>query len=228
MYSRYAVFFTCAPDDPLARFGASWLGWDSATGRAVARPEISGPDVAGVTRAPHKYGFHGTIKAPFRLASEHSETGLTKAFDALCTNLAPASLPGLHLARLGRFLALVPKGDTDQMLDLAGTVVRHLDPFRAPLNAAEIARRAPEKLTPAQRSNLDRWGYPFVLEEFRFHMTLTDRLDKPTGRVVQAALELALGAVQMPVCVDSLTLMGEGQDGRFYQISRNVLGQPAR
>jgi hypothetical protein len=28
-----------------------------------------------------------------------------------------------------------------------------------------------------QRNYLDRWGYPYVMEEFRFHMTLTGRLD---------------------------------------------------
>ena len=31
-------------------------------------------------------------------------------------------------------------------------------------------------VTERQASNLDRWGYPYVFDDFRFHMTLTGPL----------------------------------------------------
>src|SRR5262249_2220033 len=46
-----------------------------------------------------------------------------------------------------------------------------------PLTDADRARRNPARLTPRQRDYLERWGYPYVMEEFRFHMTLTGRLE---------------------------------------------------
>jgi 2'-5' RNA ligase len=60
---------------------------------------------------------------------------------------------------------------------LAADCTRDFDSFRAPLSSEDRARRKPEKLTERQRNYLDRWGYPYVMEEFRFHMTLTGRLD---------------------------------------------------
>ncbi|MEP3055775.1 DUF1045 domain-containing protein [Ascidiaceihabitans sp.] len=223
MFERYAVFYTCPTDSDLARFAARWLGWDSASGAKMPRFATDGLDVAEITQNPHKYGFHGTIKAPFRLAEGMGQQDLEAGLDALCSTVQIAPLPQLHLARLGRFLALVPKGDINLLQGLAAQVVQDLDVFRAPLSAAEIERRAPHRLTPQQRGYLDTWGYPHVLDAFRFHMTLTDRLDKPTAAQASAILEKALTGMAMPVQIDALTLMGQATDGRFHQIRRRAL-----
>ena len=67
-YRRYAIYY--APrTGAFASAAAGWLGWDVETGQPVPHPALSGLEwpVADLTRAPRKYGFHGTIRAPFRL-----------------------------------------------------------------------------------------------------------------------------------------------------------------
>ena len=53
-------------------------------------------------------------------------------------------------------------------------------PFARPPGAAELERRRKAGLSAAQEKMLLRWGYPYVLDEFRFHLTLTGRL-QPEG-----------------------------------------------
>ena len=48
--------------------------------------------------------------------------------------------------------------------------------YRAPLSAADRERRIKAKLSPRQIELMDQWGYPYVLDEYRFHMTLTGAL----------------------------------------------------
>jgi 2'-5' RNA ligase len=62
-------------------------------------------------------------------------------------------------------------------VQFAADCVSAFEPFRAPLTPEDRARREPERLTQRQRDYLDRWGYPYVMDEFRFHMTLTGRLE---------------------------------------------------
>ena len=138
-FARYAVYVTAT--GALADFGAAWLGWDSATGLETPHPKVFGIDVASVTATPRKYGFHGTIKPPFRLADGKTADELAAALEALCATLAPVILDGLKVRRLGRFIALVPEGDTGQLAMLAATTVERLDGFRAPPSEAELERR---------------------------------------------------------------------------------------
>ncbi|WP_299283975.1 DUF1045 domain-containing protein [uncultured Tateyamaria sp.] len=225
MYRRYAIFYTPGPNTPLARFGAEWLGWDSATGRACAHPDVAGLDVAQITETPRKYGFHGTIKAPFRLAEGCSAHTLGDALRAFCAQRAQVEITGVTLARLGRFLALVPDGPQPALAAMAGEAVKIFDPFRAPLTAAELAKRRQSRLNAAQEANLVRWGYPFVLENFRFHMTLTGRLAKEETGKVEAALGDLLRPLDLsPHVMTGLTLLGEDDAGRFHQVERYGFG----
>lgn len=224
MFTRYAVYYTPDAGTPLAEFGASWLGWDSAAGRARAHPVAGDVDVQAVTATPRKYGFHGTIKPPFRLADGQSAEGLGDALAALCADAAPVTLEGLKLARLGRFLALVPVGDADALAALAARTVKQLDSFRAPPTDAELAKRRGARLTPAQDAHLVRWGYPYVLDQFRFHLTLTGPLDKATATAVEAALAEPVAALALtPYRMTGLTLLGEDAHGMFHQIHRYTL-----
>lgn len=224
-YRRLAIYWAPAPG-PLAEFAARWLGWDAAAGCERPHPALAGlkTPVEEITATPRKYGFHGTVKPPFRLAPGTTAEGLHQAAAALCARLAPVELLGLALHRLGGFLALTPEGDQTALSALAARVVAGLDGFRAPPDAAEIARRRPERLSPRQREYLDRWGYPHVMDEFRFHLTLTG--DLPADRA--AAVERVLAPVLAPLCprpfrVDSLCLFGEGADGRFRILHRYPL-----
>lgn len=215
---RYAIYYAPQPG-AFARAGAAWLGWDAAAGASVPQPD---PALAAVTVAPRKYGFHGTLKPPFRLAEGQSFAALQTAVATLARHLAPVTLPGLRLRDLDGFLALTPEGDTRALQALAAEVVTTLEPFRAPLNPAEIAKRRPERLTPRQLALLGAYGYPFVLEEFRFHLTLSDRLPEPTALAAQAQAHFA-PHLPRPFTLDALCLFGEAADGRFHLMQRHPL-----
>ncbi|WBU54822.1 DUF1045 domain-containing protein [Paracoccus sp. SCSIO 75233] len=218
-YRRYAIYYT-PPEGGFADFGASWLGWDVISGCEVAHPDVLVLDVEKITRTPRKYGFHATLKPPFRLADGHGEAELRDAAAALAEVLRPVTLPGLSLNRIGSFLALTPDGDMADLNRLAAQIVESLDPLRAPLNEAEIARRNPDALTERQRDYLRGWGYPYVKDEFRFHMTLSGSLDEPIIEATRSVLEPMLDVVPRPFVLDAISLMGEGEDGRFRLIER--------
>ena len=225
MFSRYAIYHVPG-DGPLATFGAALLGWDASKGKTVPHPDIAGlpQPVDRITETPRKYGLHATIKPPFRLAPGTSEAALNDALAAFCTGQPPIRLDGLEVAQLGRFLALRPIGDETLLNGLAADAVRMLDGFRAPLSEAELARRRAANLTPEQDALLLKWGYPHVMEGFRFHITLTGKLPKAqisqTAEVLRAHLAPLL---PQPYPVDTLCLMGEAEDGRFHQIARHAL-----
>ncbi len=210
--TRYAIYYL-PPSGPFARWGAEWLGWDAETGRALSHPLYTDALVAPA----RKYGFHATLKAPFRLNG--TPENLEAAVGDLAARLHPVTTGRLELARLGDFLALVPQGDLMALNDLVGQVVAFLDPFRAPMTASDMARRRPETLAPRQRALLERWGYPHVMEEFRFHMTLTGPCDLPP----QALAPHLAAVLPDPFTLDSLCLMGEGADGMFRLIRRYPL-----
>lgn len=204
----------------MAAAGAAWLGWDVASRSAVAHPDV-GLNLGKITETPRKYGFHGTIKPPFVLANGTDAAQLGAAFGALCAQLAPITLDGLEVANLGPFLALKPLGDQAALAVTAGTVVKQLDPFRAPPSQAELERRRKTRLTPAQEQNLMDWGYPYVMDDFRFHMTLTGRVKRSDDDAVS---EVARGYfaphLPAPLVVDTLTLVGQDADGMFREIRR--------
>jgi len=224
-FARYAVYFTPEPG-ALADFGAAWLGWDSAAGAARAHPDVPGlpAPVADLTARPRKYGFHGTIKPPFRLAPGTDADGLRADFARFCAGAAPVALDGLRLARIGSFVALVPDGPADDLGRLAAGAVAALDGFRAPPTEAEIARRDPARLTDRQRDMLARWGYPYTHAEFRFHMTLTGPVGAQADAVCAALGPVVTPLIPRPFRVGALTLLGADGDDRFHQIARYRLG----
>ena len=227
-YRRHAIY--AAPEGALWQEGSHWLGWDAVRGAALPQPDIADLPLplAEITEAPRKYGLHATIKPPFRLAEGVTADDLAWATEAMCLRLSPVTLPGLRLARIGGFLALVPDiadaAGEDALCDLAARVVESLDPFRAPLTADEIARRDPARLTARQRDNLDRWGYPHVMEDFGFHITLTGELSEAQADAVARILAPWIAPhLPRPCIVDSLCLFGEAEDGRFHLTHRFAL-----
>lgn len=224
-FNRFAVFYT-APMGALAEFGAAWLGWDVARAIVVPHPIIAGLEtpVAELSQGPRKYGFHGTIKPPFRLAQGQTVAALSDAMQALCSRRHAVALDGLELGQLGRFLALVPMGDTASLAALAASFVRELDMFRAPLTEAELIKRRGANLSPNQEANLVSWGYPYVMDEFRFHMTLTGRMPKKqTSQAHSVLMPIVAPLLPKPCVIDALTLVGEDDEGRFHQIQRCAL-----
>ena len=223
-FQRYAVYFL-PTDRALTAFGAAWLGWDVETGAPVAQPDVKGIEEA--TRTPRKYGFHGTLKAPFRLAEGRDAAELRDAVSALAASLNVVSIDGLKLARLGQFLALVPEGKTSGLEALAFACVQRLDHFRRPAEAAELARRRASGLSSRQDALLMEWGYPYVADEFRFHMTLSGKMTAVELDTLKTAAEEHLPDLPRPFDFTSISLAGEREDGAFQLIERFELVQPA-
>ncbi|MDQ0391719.1 DUF1045 domain-containing protein [Labrys monachus] len=186
MATRYAIYFVPGADTALWRFGCEILGHDAYTGLDV--PQWCPPGHASeawhvMTADPRLYGFHATLKAPFRLAEDRSEAGLLAALEAFAGGHAPVALGPRAIRPIASsspnraFLALVPASPPPALAALEGAIVRHFDAWRSPLTPAEVARRNPGRLNERQRHYLDAHGYPYVLEEFRFHMTLTGAVE---------------------------------------------------
>ncbi|WP_323781352.1 DUF1045 domain-containing protein [Thalassovita sp.] len=223
VFKRFAMYYAPEAGD-LADFGASWLGWDLTTGKATTHPQIEGLDVAALTATPRKYGLHGTMKPPFRLAEDTDFNALSAAAETLCAAQAPVRLEGLALARLGGFLALTVTGDTQPLSTLAATIVRGLDDYRAAPSDAELNRRRKANLTDRQEALLTQWGYPYVMEEFRFHITLTGRLDRVEADTVRNRLaSIVTPLLPRPFIVSDLCLVGEDEAGMFHLIHRYAL-----
>jgi len=221
-FQRYAVYYL--PDDhALAAFGAAWLGWDVALGAPAQHLDIGDIDLPAVTATPRKYGFHGTLKAPFRLAEGKSADDLFAACETLASAQPPVDVAGLRVASLGHFLALIPEGDTTDLAALAARCVTQLDPLRAPLTEADLARRRKSPLTPRQDENLVAWGYPYIFEDFRFHLTLSGRLDASALEAVASVAKANLPPLPRPYTFRSIGVAGEREDGMFQTLHRYAL-----
>ena len=186
MPHRHAIF-ACPPrDDPLTALAARWLGRHAWSGEATTQPSVAG--IGEATAFPRRYGFHATIVAPFRPAPGVAARDVDARLDAFCATEAPIPLP-LRVERLGAFLALVPAGPSAALDAMEARAVRHFHALRAEPGAEEIARRRPERLTARQREHLARWHYPYVLDEFRYHMTLTGPVPDGEAPGLREAIE---------------------------------------
>jgi putative phosphonate metabolism protein len=222
MFARYAIFYT--PTGALADFGARWLGWDSAQGCAMPHPENVGTNVADITQTPRKYGLHGTLKAPFHLAKGCDLPQLRDAAVTFAAGQAAFEIGALDLQYESGFVALRPRHSYIDLQDFAAATVKAFDAFRAPLPEADITRRRAAKLTIRQDQQMLEWGYPFIFEDFHFHLTLTGRLEADTAAQVISALAPHLERiVPAPFMIDAITLMGQDAAGMFHQIHRYAL-----
>lgn len=219
MFKRYAIFYT--PEGVFAEWGARWLGWNSQTGAVVRHPDIAGLDVPALTDTPRKYGLHGTLKAPFALAAGTNQLRIEQAAAEFAQNHSGIDAGPLALCYKNGFVALRPSLDPPVLQEFAGQVVRAFDHLRAPLTADDLIRRRKARLSSRQDQQLMTWGYPFVFDDFQFHLTLTGRVNKQLAAQVIEALEPQIGPL-LPArfVINAITLMGEDADGMFHQINR--------
>ena len=188
---RYAIYYAPPLESSLWTFGSAVLGYDAATAQPLAplAPEDVAPDDwERITAQPRRYGFHATLKAPFRLAVGATEDDLIAAGHAFARKRHPFELPPLEVGDLEGFVALSAVGRSEPLDELASACVELFEPFRAPLAPEELARRMAAPLTERQRGSLARWGYPYVFEDFHFHMTLTGPLPPERVRPIVAGL----------------------------------------
>ncbi len=216
---RYAVYYSPMPGTPLHWQGSAWLGRDAHSGEALAQPDIE--RLSQLTADPRRYGFHATLKAPFALREGIGPEALMRACAALAADSADFRVK-LKVGLLDVFLALLPDGDQSRLHNLAARCVRELDGFRRPIYKDELARRRKAPLTARQDANLMRWGYPYVLEDFRFHMTLTERVGPgDAGRLLSAAQTHFAADLAEPVMIDGLTLFQEPELGAPFLALRH-------
>jgi hypothetical protein len=161
-----------------------------------------------LTADPRRYGFHGTLKPPFRLADGCDEVMLILAIETFAATRKPLYLPPLQLAALGSFLALRPSALCPEVDLLAADCVREFDRFRARPSEAELARRRASGLNERQDAYLQAWGYPYVMEEFRLHFTLTGRIADPArrGLLMRHLEQETRPFTRKPFAVDDLCL----------------------
>lgn len=221
---RYAIYFSTAADHPLTKTASRWLGRDAFTGETFATPEVAGlstEEVYALTADPRRYAFHATLKAPFELAEGKSETQLIKSFEEFAATSQAFDIPNVVIGQLGRFFALMPEKVYPELQAFAARIVEEFEPFRAPLSDADIARRKPETLSPEHRANLMRWGYPHVMDEFRFHMTLSGQVPPEQAPAISAALEPRFAEfINRPLAIDGVALFVEPARGADFVAHR--------
>ena len=206
--ARYAIYYAPGVGTPLDEFGRQWLGRapgdDDDAAAECAFPcvaDLSPGEVTTVLSSVSHYGFHGTLKAPFFLRSPDLEPALIEEIKAFANGRRPFDLPPLRLRRMQRYLALTPDGRCAPLDDLAEACVRHFDPYRRPASETELTRRRAAGLSARQERHLERWGYPYVLDEFRFHLTLAGPLN---GDAVAAKLTRSLEPYLASVELDAV------------------------
>lgn len=231
MSGRYAIYFAPLAGSDLARFGDRWLGRVAESAAAVEQFALVGldaPAMHALTAAPRHYGFHGTLKPPFHLAAGSDEAELRRSLSVFAAGRRGFDLAGLRLRDIGDFLALVPDEPSVDLSLLAETCVTAFDSFRATPAPSELARRKAADLTPRQAELLVHWGYPYVLDEFRFHLTLTGPIAAAADRARLSGLLRPLLApfVSRPVPVRELCLFHQPDlDTPFRLINRFPFAQ---
>lgn len=211
MSERVAIYYTPAAGSALSTFAAGWLGRDITSVQEVSRLCVKGLNPAwqeAITRSPRRYGFHGTLKAPFTLAGDHSLDDLHQALANFVAGRTAVTLPGLALSDLYGFVALIPAADSPEINDLAAACVETFERYRAPLSADDLARRRQSPLTCHQDDLLVRWGYPYVMDEFHFHLTLSEFLEpEERQRVMAALLPVVQPFCRSPLTIDAVSLL---------------------
>lgn len=212
---RYAVYFTPPQTHPLNLAAARWLGRDPFTGEIHADNEAR----EELTAEPRRYGFHATLKAPFELSEKKTEAQLIAAVKNFAETRTAFDIPQIVVGQLGPFFAFVSHSVHGPLQDFAADIVDFFDEFRAPLSDSDIARRRPQNLTPKQRDNLMLWGYPHVMEEFRFHMTLTGPTEEPDRPDIHSALNGHFSEfINRPLAITGLALFVEEQRGEPFKV----------
>ena len=220
---RYAIYFTPPPDSGLARLGASVLGYDCYTGSPVSQPAIQGIEPAELlagTVEPRRYGFHGTLKAPFTLDQGWTFEDLRNSVVKFAKERPAFETGTISPRRIGRFIAMTPDEPCSELTLFAAECVAAFDHFRRPLSNEDRQRRAVHNLSPRQQALLERWGYPYVFDQFRFHMTLTGPLaEERVGRWLDSLGQYISGPKAL--VIDAVTLLEQASaDARFRVVER--------
>jgi putative phosphonate metabolism protein len=224
--SRYAIYFSPDPTTSVAHLGDDWLGrhQDSENVLSPELPqEISSDEWRRATESARRYSFHATLKPPFRLAEGYSPDDLKHAMRTFAISKSTFFTPHLVVGTLGHFLALVLSKDSTELSDLANECVREFERFRAPASESEIAKRSNSSLSQREQEHLLKWGYPYVFDTWKFHMTLTSSLERGPLEVFEQHLRYRFAKVCVDLLpVDSICLCEEAGPGNPFQVIERI------
>ncbi|WP_114241676.1 DUF1045 domain-containing protein [Dyella sp. C9] len=208
---RYAVYFCPAPASALASLGRDWLN-PAITPHGI--PGIGATRWNALLADVRRYGWHATLRSPFTLSPDHDLDDLRRALEKVAQAHAPIHL-SLRSGRLAGFPALRPAGDSRAINALAAACVEAVEPLRLPLAEHDFQRRA-TGLDAIEIHYLGRYGYPYVFERYRFHMTLSAPASIEEERALQRWLSVR--AAMLPAArVDALTLCVEKSPGAVFE-----------
>lgn len=214
---RYAIYYSPEARTPLWSLGTGWIGRDALSDQTMEprhRVAVSELERQALTAIPAHYGLHATLKAPFELRAGHTYDDLRQRLLGFCADRVRFTLPPLILKNMDDFVALVPGRHCEQLNVLAQDCVEQFDEFRQPMSVHELNIRKGEPMTRQQYDLLLRWGYPYVMQAFRFHITLSNRTIRNQCDKVMRGLAPGLKQVNAKgVQFDGLCL--------FYQETRN-------
>jgi hypothetical protein len=212
---RVALYYAPEADDPLWARGCEWLGRDPATGADLPQPDIDG--IAAQVTDPRRYGFHATLKPPMLLTAPFDR--FLDDVKVFCSEQKPFAMPRLDVMLLGRFIALCLSEATAELQGFADSCVMSLDAYRQPEDATAQAKRAVGR-TDSQRQNIAKWGYPFVMEDWRFHMTLSN--PSADEQLMDAAKRHFAEALAKPRRVASVAVFAEPAKGEPFQLLERI------
>ncbi|MEO5806480.1 DUF1045 domain-containing protein [Devosia sp.] len=192
---RCAICFIPPADDVLTIAAGRWLRRDPYSGARIAHmvEGLAEKDHAFLTAAPRRIGFHGSLKASFRLDPERSIDELEQFLAKFCRRVPPITVDPVRIALIHNFFALIPAAPAPELNELAADFVTVFDQFRAPLTDLDMARGDIGRLSGRQFNNLMSWGHPHVLDEFRFHMALSGPIDELERDYVAFVLQRHFG-----------------------------------
>jgi putative phosphonate metabolism protein len=212
--ARYALYWCPDPASNLWRWACRWLGRDPSSGVEYHCDPVLRP----LVEEPRRYGFHATLKPPFRMAPDKDPRSFMLAVEDFAAAREPFTAPPLELADLNGFLALVLSGPSPRMERLAADCVRQFDLFRALPEQTELAKRRAHGLDPIEEANLRAWGYPYVLDRFRFHLTLTGRLKDNCALWTRLRADTTAFCAE-PLKVDALAVFEQAEEGAPFRLT---------
>ncbi|WP_212638035.1 DUF1045 domain-containing protein [Desulfocicer vacuolatum] len=213
--SRYAVYF--APDEKgrPGRFGRLWLG-RTARKMEDGKPgaDLTEAQYQKIINAPKHYGFHGTLKAPFELHSDYKFHDLDAALTEFSLRFPAFAIKSFELETIGDFIALVPGEEPKQLRQLHTRLTEEFNQLNAPLSDYDRERFLARGLSGREEEYLFRYSYPFVLDAFKFHLTLTGNLAEDEKNACFRLLgKMTASFRDEGLCVDRISL--------FQQQTRN-------
>ncbi len=223
-YKRYAIYYAPSENSELDLFGKCLLGWDPYKGVETTKSDLSKlpsfKKFSSLVLTPKQYGFHGTIKAPFKLKNEYTYNDLENKVREISKQIHSFYFDQLIIKKLGNFIGLIPTNNL-KVNAVSNKFVEELDYLRDELSESEIKKRKPHKLTSNQKQMLFKWGYPYVFDEFKFHLTLTSKLNVVEIDDVLRSLQNILKQVNLnKISFNNICIFGQKSDEKFYFVQR--------